>query len=75
MVMDRKGHLLMVGDHPQNNILIFNKSGKLLDTWGIEYSGGHGLTLAEEGEEDALFIEIVDGFKTEKEASNDKQDA
>ena len=56
MVMDSKGRLIMIGDHPQNNILIFDKSGKLLDSWGTAYSGGHGLTISNEGEEDFLFL-------------------
>ncbi|GAB1857550.1 peptidylglycine monooxygenase-like protein [Flavobacteriaceae bacterium MHTCC 0001] len=56
MVMDSKGRLIMIGDHPQNNILIFDKSGKLLDYWGTAYQGGHGLTLHNEGGEDMLYI-------------------
>ena len=56
MVMDSKGRLLMLGDHTDNNILVFDKSGKLLDYWGTQYPGGHGLTLSKEGEEDFLFI-------------------
>lgn len=56
MVMDSKGRLIMIGDHTDNNIMIFDKSGKLLDTWGTRYPGGHGLTLSQEGEEDFLFI-------------------
>ena len=56
MVMDSKGRLVMIGDHPENNILIFDKSGKLLNSWGTAYPGGHGICLSEEGEEDFLFI-------------------
>lgn len=56
MVMDSKGRLIMMGDHTDNNILIFDKSGKLLDYWGTAYPGGHGLTLSEEGEEDFLYL-------------------
>jgi len=56
MVMDSKGRLLMIGDHTNNNILVFDKSGKLLDFWGTQYPGGHGLTLSKEGGEDFLFI-------------------
>lgn len=56
MVMDRKGRLLMLGDHIKNNVLVFDKSGKLLDAWGTQYLGGHGLTLSSEGDEDNLFI-------------------
>ena len=56
MVQDSKGQLIMIGDHTHNNIMIFDKSGKLLDYWGTAYGGGHGLTLSKEGEEDFLFI-------------------
>lgn len=56
MVMDSQGRLIMIGDHTANNILIFDKSGKLLDYWGTQYPGGHGLTLNEEGGEDFLYL-------------------
>ena len=56
MVMDAKGRLIMVGDNTQNNILIYDKSGKLLDAWGTTYKGGHGLTLWNAGGEEFLFI-------------------
>ncbi|MEM9722443.1 MAG: 6-bladed beta-propeller [Bacteroidota bacterium] len=56
MVMDSKGRLIMIGDHPANNILIFDKSGKLLDYWGTAYPGGHGLTLHDEGGEEFLYL-------------------
>lgn len=56
MVMDSKGRLIMIGDHTANNILIFDKSGKLLDYWGTAYPGGHGLTIHNEGGEDFLYL-------------------
>jgi hypothetical protein len=56
MVMDRKGRLIMVTDEVKNNILIYDRSGKLLSSWGHEYPGGHGLTLWEAGGEEFLFI-------------------
>lgn len=56
MVMDSRGRLFMLGDHPNNNILIFDKSGQLLDYWGTAYPGGHGLTINQEGEEEFLYI-------------------
>lgn len=61
MIMDSKGRLVMVGDDTHNNILIYDKSGKLLDSWGIRYKGGHGLSLWNDGEEDFLFICDTDG--------------
>ena len=56
MVMDRKGRLIMVTDEVKNNILIYDKSGNLLETWGTTYPGGHALSLWQEAGEDFLFI-------------------
>ncbi|MGJ8733668.1 MAG: twin-arginine translocation signal domain-containing protein [Cellulophaga sp.] len=56
MEMDSKGRLIMIGDHTKNNIVIFDKSGKVLDAWGTAYPGGHGLTISNEGGEDFLFL-------------------
>ncbi len=56
MVMDRKGRLIMITDEIKNNIIIYDKSGKYLSSWGKAFKSGHGLTLFEEGEEDVLFI-------------------
>ena len=56
MVQDRRGRLLMLTDEPKNNILIYDKSGKLLDSWTLNLKGGHGLTLHDEGGEEFLYI-------------------
>ena len=56
MVLDKKGRLIMVTDETKNNIIIYDRSGKLLTTWGKEFPGGHGLTLFDEGGTDMLLI-------------------
>jgi hypothetical protein len=56
MVMDKKGRLIMVTDETKNNIIIYDRSGKLITTWGNEFPGGHGLTLFDEGGTEVLFI-------------------
>jgi hypothetical protein len=56
MVIDSKGRLLMITDEVKNNILVYDRSGKLLDQWGSEYPGGHGLTLWNANGEEFLFI-------------------
>jgi hypothetical protein len=56
MVQDSKGRLIMLGDNIRNNILIFDKSGKLLDYWGTAFPGGHGLSISREGGEDFLLL-------------------
>jgi hypothetical protein len=56
MVEDAQGRLIMLTNETKNNILIYDKSGKLLETWGNSYPGGHGLTISTEGEEQFLFL-------------------
>lgn len=56
MVEDAKGRLILLTNETKNNVLIYDKSGKLLEAWGTSYPGAHGLTLANEGGEQFLFI-------------------
>jgi len=56
MVQDSRGRILLLTNETKNNVLIYNKNGKLLDTWGTEYPGAHGFTLFNENGEDVLFI-------------------
>lgn len=56
MVQDSKGRLVMLTNHTKNNVIVYDKSGKLLETWGTDYPGGHGLTLLKENGEDFLLI-------------------
>lgn len=56
MVQDQKGRILLLTNETRNNVLIYDKNGKLLDSWGTEYPGAHGLTLFNENGTDVLFI-------------------
>ncbi len=56
MVMDSHKRLYLLTDHPDNNIIILDKSGKLLDSWTLGYRGAHGLTLHDEGGTEYLYI-------------------
>ncbi len=56
MVEDSQGRLILLTNETKNNVIIYDKSGKLLETWGNEYPGAHGLTLKDEGGEDFLYI-------------------
>ncbi|MFC4870510.1 6-bladed beta-propeller [Negadavirga shengliensis] len=56
MVEDAKGRLILLTNETKNNVLIYDKSGKLLETWGTTYPGAHGLTITDEGGEQFLFI-------------------
>lgn len=48
MVQASDGRLFMITNHKQNNVLIYNKSGALLGSWTLGFSGGHGLTIHRE---------------------------
>src|ERR671920_2197702 len=54
MVQDSRGRIILLTNETKNNILIYNKSGKLLHIWGHEFPGAHGLTLHNENGEDFL---------------------
>jgi hypothetical protein len=56
MVEDKQGRLLLLTNETKNNVLIYDKSGKLLESWGTSYPGAHGLTLYNDGFEESLFI-------------------
>lgn len=56
MVQDSKGRILLLTNETKNNVLIYDKSGKLLSSWGSEYPGAHGLTLFNENGTEVLFI-------------------
>lgn len=56
MVQDKQGRILLLTNETNNNVLIYDKSGKIISSWGKEYPGAHGLTLFNENGEDVLFI-------------------
>ena len=56
MVQDARGRILLLTNETRNNLILFDKSGKVLSTWGSEFPGAHGLSLAGEGKDQQLFI-------------------
>lgn len=56
MVEDSQGRLFLLTDEVKNNMLIYDKSGKLLDSWGTSYPGAHGLSIGGHGKEQFLII-------------------
>lgn len=70
MVMDSKGRLIMSTDHPKNNIIIYDKSGKLLNSWTLGFKGTHGLAIHNEGGEDFLYITDPGTGKVVKTTTN-----
>jgi len=56
MVVDAKGRIIMLTNHTKNNVIIYDSSGKLIETWGTEYPGAHGLSIHDENGEEFLYI-------------------
>jgi hypothetical protein len=56
MVQDQSGRIILLTNDTRNNVLIYNRAGKLLSSWGNSFPGAHGLTLKNEGGEDFLYL-------------------
>lgn len=56
IIQDAKGRLILITNETANNVIIFDRSGKVLETWGHEFPGGHGLTYWNGNGEEFLFI-------------------
>lgn len=56
MVQDKQGRIILLTNETKNNILIYDTKGKLLDVWGHDFPGGHGLTLHNENGTEYLYI-------------------
>ena len=72
MVMDKKGRLFMTTTHKKNNVLVYNKDGKVLDGWSVGFNGAHGLTLSNEGGTEFLYITDPDLHRVCKTDLNGK---
>ncbi|MEM9837329.1 MAG: 6-bladed beta-propeller [Bacteroidota bacterium] len=56
MVMDEQGRLFLLTTEQRNNVLIYNKDGKLLDCWTLNLPEPHGLTIVGSGSDQTLWI-------------------
>ena len=67
MVMDKKKRIFLLTNETKNNVIIYDRSGKLLGNWGHAFPGAHGLNLHDEGGEEFLYItdiELGEVYKT-----------
>src|SRR3546814_6482282 len=56
MVQDRRGRILLLTNETRNNVLVYDTGGKLPTSWGHDFPGAPGLTLAGEGQDEFLLI-------------------
>jgi peptidylamidoglycolate lyase len=56
IVQDREGHIILLTDHVANNVIVYDKKGRLVHKWGTEFPGAHGLSIVQEGRREILYI-------------------
>lgn len=56
MAQDKSGRIFLFNTDTSNNVLIYDRSGKLLTSWGTRFPGAHGMTLVSENGEEFLFL-------------------
>ncbi|QDT28218.1 NHL repeat-containing protein [Gimesia panareensis] len=56
MVVDAQGRIYLLTDHLTNNVIVYDKDGKLLNKWGTRFPGAHGLEIVKEEGREVLFI-------------------
>lgn len=56
MVQDKQGRIILLTNETKNNVIVYDKKGKLVTSWGHDFPGAHGLTLFNENGQDVLFI-------------------
>jgi hypothetical protein len=66
IVRDREGHIVLLTDHVQNNVIVYDTQGKLVHKWGTTFPGAHGLSIVPHGDGEALFITDLKTHKVVK---------
>jgi peptidylamidoglycolate lyase len=56
LARDRAGHIILLTDHVANNVIVYDRAGRLVHKWGTSFPGAHGLSLVNEGGREVLFI-------------------
>ena len=66
IVSDREGHIILLTDHTANNVIVYDKAGRLVHKWGTELPGAHGLSIVEEQGREVLYMTDLEKHKVVK---------
>ena len=66
LARDREGHIILLTDHVRNNVIVYDKAGRLVHKWGTRFPGAHGLSLVDEGGRQVLFITDLNTHRVAK---------
>jgi hypothetical protein len=61
MVQSADGRLFLITNLKQNNVIVFNTDGHVINAWSVGLSGGHGLTIHQEGGTEFLYLSDTGG--------------
>lgn len=56
LAQDRAGHIYLLTDHTANNVIVYDRQGRLVGKWGTDLPGAHGLSLVVEGGREVLYL-------------------
>ncbi|MFT5127384.1 MAG: peptidylamidoglycolate lyase [Rhodothermales bacterium] len=56
IVCTRDQHIVLLTDDTRNNVIVYDRAGKLVHKWGSTMKGAHGLSIVQEGQKEFLFI-------------------
>jgi peptidylamidoglycolate lyase len=66
MAIDQRGRIFLLTNDTHNNVLIYNRKGKLVGAWGTSFPGAHGLSIVNENGTEYLWIADNDLHKVFK---------
>ena len=66
IVRDKQGHIILLTDHTANNVIVYDKAGRLVHKWGTVFPGAHGLSIVEERGHEVLYLTDLEKHKVAK---------
>lgn len=72
MLQDSHGNILLLTNETRNNVIVFDKGGRLQRTFGTEYPGAHGFSKAGEGSDEHFYITDTERHQVIKVAPDGK---
>jgi hypothetical protein len=59
-------HIILLTDHTANNVIVYDRTGKLVHKWGNAFPGAHGLSIVREGGKDAREVLFITDLQTHR---------
>ena len=66
LVCDREGHVILLTNHTANNVIVYDRRGRLVHKWGTALPGAHGLSIIREGGREVLFLTCLSTWRVLK---------